>query len=180
MISHTLTNVQKPCQLQNYIDNRGSTKTIGLKSITYWVGWYNVTGKQYLTTKNKKNVLEPGLYNFNDLRQIFLDEDITLSANYTNGFVTLEIPPNKEIELSSGISPLLGLKHRRYTAGKHTGHKMIDIAKTKELRIFLDQINTTTNFLDGEPSTLLGIVPVFNKPFGKVVSCRFDFQSSRS
>ena len=32
---------------------------------------------------------------------------------------------------------------------------MIDIAKTKELRVFLDQINTTNNFLDGEPSTLL-------------------------
>ena len=95
--------------------------------------------------------------------------------NYTNGFVTLEIPPNKEIELSSGISSLLGFKRRRYTVGKHTGHKMIDIAKIKELRIFLDQINTTTNFLDGEPSTLLGIVPVSNKPFGKVVSGRFEF-----
>ena len=175
MISHTLTNVQKPCQLQNYIDNRDNTKMIGFKSITYWVGWYNVTGKQYLAIKNKKNVLEPGLYNFNDLRQIFSDEDITLSANHTNGFVTLEIPPNKEIELSSGISSLLGLKHGRLTAGRHTGHKMIDIAKTKELRVFLDQINTTNNFLDGEPSTLLGIVPVSNKPFGKVVSCRFEF-----
>ena len=98
-----------------------------------------------------------------------------MSANYTNGFVTLEIPPNKEIELSSGISSLLGLKHRRLTAGKHTGHKMIDIAKTKELRVFLDQINTTNNFLDGEPSTLLGTIPVSNKPFGKVASCQFEF-----
>ena len=175
MISHTLTNVQKPCQLQNYIDNRDSTKMIGLKSITYWVGWYNVTVKQYLAIKNKKIGLEPGLYNFNDLRQIFSDEDITLSANYTNGFVTLEIPPNKEIELSSGISSLLGFKHRRLTAGKHTGQKMIDIAKTKELRVFLDQINTTNNFLDGEPSTLLGIIPVSNKSFGKVASCQFEF-----
>ena len=174
MISHTLTNVQKPCQLQNYIDNRDSTKMIGLKSITYWVGWYNVTGKQYLATKSKRIDLEPGLYNFNDLRQIFPDEFV-LSVNYTNGFVTLEIPPNKEIEMSNGISSLFGLKHRQLTPGKHTGHKMIDIANTKELRVFLDQINTTNNFLDGEPSTLLGIVPVSNKPFGKVVSCRFEF-----
>ena len=175
MISHTLTNIQKPCQLQNYIDNRDSTKMIGLKSITYWVGWYNVTGKQYLATKCKRIDLEPGLYNLNDLRQIFSDESVIMSVNYTNGFVTLEIPPNKEIELSSGILSLLGLKHGRLTAGRHTGHKMIDIAKTKELRDFLDQINTTNNFLDGEPSTLLGIVPVSNKLFGKVVSCRFEF-----
>ena len=175
MISHTLTNVQKPCQLQNYIDNRDSTKMIGLKSITYWVGWYNVTGKQYLATKSKMTDLEPGLYNFNDLRLIFSDESVILYVNYTNGFVTLEIPPNKEIELSSGILSLLGLKHGRLRAGSHTGHKMIDIAKTKELHVSLDQINTTNNFLDGEPSTLLGIVPVSNKPFGKVVSCRFEF-----
>ena len=175
MISHTLTNLQKPCQLQNYIDNRDSTKMIGLKSITYWIGWYNVTGKQYLATKSKRIDLEPGLYNFNDLRQIFSDESVILSVNYTNGFVTLEIPSNKEIELSSGILSLLGLKHGRLTAGKYIGHKMIDITKTKELRIFLDQINTTTNFLDGEPSTLLGSIPVSNKPFGQVASCRFEF-----
>ena len=100
--------------------------------------------------------------------------------NYTNGFDTLEIPPNKEIELSSGILSLLGFKHGRLTAGKHIRHKMIDIAKTKELRIFLDQINTTTNFLDGEPSTLLGIVPVSNKPFGKVFLVDLNLQSSRS
>ena len=172
MISNTLTNVQKPCQLQNYIDNRDSTKMIGLK---YWVGWYNATGKQYLATKSKRIDFEPGLYDFNDLRQIFSDESVILSVNYTNGFVTLEIPPNKEIELSSGISSLLGLKHGRLTAGRHTGHKMIDIAKTKELHVFLDQINTTNNFLDGKPSTLLGIVPVSNKPFGKVIFCRFEF-----
>ena len=152
---------------------------IGLKSITYWVGWYNVTGKQKLATKSKRTDIKPGLYNFNDLRQIFSDESVILSVNYTNGFVTLETPQNKEIELSTGILSLLGLKHGRLTAGKYTGHKMIDIAKTKELRVFLDQINTTNNFLGGEPSTLLGIVLVSNKPFGKVVSCRFEFPVSK-
>ena len=92
-----------------------------------------------------------------------------------NGFIILEIPPNMEIELSSGILSLLGLKHGRLTVGRHTGHKMVDIAKTKELRIFLDQINTTTNFCDGKPNTFLEIIPVSIKPFGKVVSCRFIF-----
>ena len=56
MITHTLTNAQlgKPYQLLNYIDNRNNEKTIGLKSITYWVGWYNVTGKQYISTETKE------------------------------------------------------------------------------------------------------------------------------
>ena len=67
MISHTLTNVQlrKLCQLQTYIDNGGSDKMVGLNSIKYWIGWYNITGKQYIAiTKNKRIDLEPGLYNF--------------------------------------------------------------------------------------------------------------------
>ena len=73
MINHTLTNAQlgKPYQLLNSIDNRDNEKTIGFKSITYWVGWYNVTGKQYILTKTKRTVLEPGLYNFNDLKLLF-------------------------------------------------------------------------------------------------------------
>ena len=63
------------------------------------------------------------------LNQIFSDESVILSVNYTNGFVTLEIPQIMEIELSSGILSLLGLKHRRLAAERHIGHKMGDIAK---------------------------------------------------
>ena len=123
MISHSLTNVQKPCQLQSYIDNRDRTKMIGLKSITYWIGWYDITGKQCIEIKSKMIDLEPGLYNFNDLKQIFPDESVILSVNYTNGFVTLEIPPKMEIELSSGISTILGLKM--------DGSQLADILDTK-------------------------------------------------
>ena len=81
MITHTLTNGQlgKPYQLLNYIDNRNNAKTIRLKSKTYWVGWYDVTGKQYISTKNKRTDLEPGLYNFNGLEDIFSDQSIDLS-----------------------------------------------------------------------------------------------------
>ena len=60
---------------------------MGLKSITYWVGWYNLTGKQYIATKSKKIDLEPGLYNFNDIKQIFANESISLSVNNTNNAV---------------------------------------------------------------------------------------------
>ena len=168
MITHTLTNAQlgKPYQLLNYIDNRDNEKTIGLKSITYWVGWYNVTGKQYIATKNKRTDLEPGLYNFNDLDRYFLsNQGINLSVNKTNGSVTLEIPTNTELQLSAGILSLLGISKQRLT-GKH--HGKIDLAKPKGLYIYLNKINTTTNYVDGAPSTLLAIInPVTDKPFGK-------------
>ena len=178
MISHTLTNAQlgKPCQLENYINNRGSDITIGLKSITYWIGWYNLTGKQYIATKSKKIDLEPGLINFNDIKEIFANEPISLSVNNTNGYITIEITQNIEIELSSGILSLLGIvsKHGRLVAGRHIGDKIIDVAKPKDLRIYLDLINTATNYVDGAPSTLLEFIPFSAKPFGKVVSHQFE------
>lgn len=178
MIFHTLTHIQagKPYQLQSYIDNRESDKAVGLRSLTYWVGWYNVKGKQYIATKNKRIDLEPGLYNFSDLKDIFSNEGTELSVNKTNGLITLEIPPSTEIQLSSGILSLLGIvsKHGRLAAGRHTGDKIVDFAQPKELRIYLDQINTATNYVNGAPSTLLTIIPVSDRPFGKAVACRFE------
>ena len=93
---------------------------------------------------------------------------------YTDGYIT-QITQNIEIELSSGILSLLGIvsKPGKLIAGWHIGDKIIDFAKPKDLRIYLDQINTATNYVDGAPSTLLEIIPVFAKPFGKVVSHRF-------
>ena len=80
-----------------------------------------------------------------------------------------------EIELSSGILPLLGIvsKHGRLTAGRHIGTKMVDFAKPKELRVNLHQINTANNFVNGVPSSLLTIIPVSDGPFGKAVYLSF-------
>lgn len=179
MVFHTITNVQlnKPCQLQNYIDNRDGNKTVGLKSITYWVGWFNITGNQSFSTRNKQFDLEPGLYNFNDLKNIFSDEGIDLSVNKINGIITLDIPSGTDVQLSPGILSLLGIvsKHGLLTAGQHIGDKIIDFAKPKELRIYLNEISTSTNFIDGAPSSLLSIIPVSDKPFGKAVSYQLEF-----
>ena len=80
-----------------------------------------------------------------------------------------------EIELTCGILSLLGIvsKHGRLTAGQHVGTKMVDFAKPKELRVYLDQINTTSNYLNGVPSSLLTIILVSDKSFGRAVYLSF-------
>ena len=92
------------------------------------------------------------------------NQGIDLSVNKTNGSVTLEIPTDTELQLSAGILSLLGISKQRLT-GKH--HGKIYLAKPKGLYIYLNKINTTTNFVDGALSTLLTIIPVTDKPFGK-------------
>ena len=53
------------------------------------------------------------------------------------------------------------------------GTKMVDFAKPKELRVYLDQINTTSNYVNGVPSSLLTIIPVSDKSFGRAVHLSF-------
>ena len=67
MISHTFTNVNQTFELQEYIPNMQNTRLVCLKSIIYWIGWYNVKGKQHIATKTKQIDIESGLYNFKDL-----------------------------------------------------------------------------------------------------------------
>ena len=52
---------------------------------------------------------------------------------------------------------------------------MVDFAKPKELRVYLDQINTTSNYVNGVPSSLLKIIHVSDKSFGRVVICMPGF-----
>ena len=126
--------------------------------------------------KNKQFDLEPGLYNFNDLKRIFSNEGIYLSVNKINGITTLDIPTGTEVQFSPGILSLLGIvsKHGLLRAGQHIGNKIIDFAKPKELRIYLNQISTATKFVDGKPSSRLTVIPVSDKPFGKAVSCQLE------
>ena len=98
-----------------------------------------------------------------------------MSVNKSNGFIKLDIPSGTEIQLSSGILSLLSIvsKHGRLTAGQHMGDKIVNFAGLKELRIYQDRINTATHFVNGVPSTLLAIISVSDRPFGKAVACRF-------
>ena len=45
---HTLSDVQRgeAVPLQQYIDNRDGHLCVGLKSITYAVGWYNIEPRE--------------------------------------------------------------------------------------------------------------------------------------
>ena len=178
MISHTFTNVNlgQSFQLQKYISNMQSICKVGLKSMVYWIGYYNLNDKQYIATKTKQIDIENGLYNFKDFKDIFSKENIDLSVNKNNGIATLEVPVGTEIEISKEILALLGItsKHGRFTAGKYTGTKMVDFAKPKELHVYLDQINSTDNFVNGVPSSLLAIIPVSDISFGKCAYHSFD------
>lgn len=165
---HIISNIDKTINLQQYIDNREGNKRIGLKSITYGIGWYNVINQRI----NDK--IEDGYYSFQQISDLFEEQGITLTVNETNGIASM-ISPN-EIRMSKDLKNMLGfdIKGKISPNETHTGTKSIDFAIYKMLYIHLNQLNTSYNYFNGSPSTILASIPIVNKEFGDIVTTKIE------
>lgn len=173
---HTISEINKPIKLQDIINNKCGKKKIGLKSLTYTIGWYNVIDENIkIKTSDgaqRKYDFEDGYYSLQNIINELKNLDITLTVNMQNGFATVE--SENEINISPGLSKMLGIDNKKWIRGDvHTGEKSVDFAPYKQLYIYLDQINTTFNYFNGVPSRILGIVPVENRNFGDIVHKEF-------
>ena len=120
----TITHQNKPFKLQTPIDNKSGNLKIGLKSITMWVGYYNVQEKdrfKWLRTGEQAiNVqIEPGLYSFYELAEVFTNAvpDLTLDVNTVNGLAELSIPENIEIQIPQQIKKNTWITRQRLASG---------------------------------------------------------------
>ena len=171
---HTISNIDKTINLQQYIDNRDGNKRIGLKSITYTVGWYNLVDEYVQKTGQRPNKIPDGYYSFQNISDIFQSNNITLSVNETNGIASLITPT--EIKISKGLKQMLGFGNKRKFAANetHYGEKIVDFAIYKSLYVHLEQLNTAYNYFDGNQSTILAPIPIENKEFGDIITVRFE------
>lgn len=178
MLYHTITNI-KDIILQD-IDNRNGNLKVGLKSITYTVGWYNVKNNEYVLRRRRDDEtridVPPGLYSFDQLQEIINNEDnIILTVNESNAKISLNVADNFEIFISDGLLKLIGLDGLGWlNSGIYAGSKPIDFGGEKILNIHLDKISTTGNLLNGAPSTLLTTIGLGSHSFGDVKTITFD------
>ena len=122
----------------------------------------------------------PGLYGFTDLRDILDDVTgvkTTLEVNLVNGIITLTIGQGG-IVLSDGLLSLLGLDDglggQRLDTGTYNGDRPVNFTNMKELYIHFEQINSTSNVVDGAPSSLLTTVGLGRHQFGDIVTDRVN------
>ena len=175
--------------LQQYIDNRGGGLRVGLRSITYTVGWFNVQEGEMLRLfeypfdrDSYKNIHIPGgLYGSTDLLKIihdFTDGKVVVEINPVNGVITLTVQEEAIPQFSDGLLTLLGLDDglggQLLSAGTYTGDRPVNFTNTKDLHIHLEQINTTSNFVDGAPSNLLTTVGLGLHKFGDIDTTRIN------
>ena len=186
---HTLTNVQTgaPVPLQQYIDNRKGDLCVGLKSITFAVGWFNIEEGETFSTRDNGGSeitinIPPGLYSFEQLKAV-LEESLnittrSLEVSRVNGLITLTVANGWEVLLSDGLLALLGLDNGLggvwLDAGVYTGDRPVNFAARQMLWVHLEEINTTFNIVDGAPSTLLTSIGLGCPAFGDIKTVRME------
>jgi hypothetical protein len=185
---HYILNIQnnKAVPLIEYIDNRNDNVCVGIKSISYWNGLYNVQPGEYIQFLYQAtvdtNYIDAGLYNFDKLQKLFASAGAQLTVSKVNGLVKLKVPTGYQIIISGGITKLLGftsLVSGWILPGTYVGDKYIDLTPIKSLYIHLDQINTSNNFFDGSPSTLIGVITVRNNAFGENTTIQYEHPAFR-
>ena len=114
---HTLTNVQsrEAAALLQPIDNRGGALKVGLSSISFTVGWFNINTESVSWVNAggpiETTIIPPGLYSFSELKK-FLENAITgihLQVSNSSGLIELTIDLGWEIQLTDGLGGILGL-----------------------------------------------------------------------
>ena len=171
---HTISNINNTVNLQQYIDNREGKKQVGLKSFTYALGWYNVVNEYVQKTGERPHRIEDGYYSFQQIADILSTLNISLTVNENNGIASLTT--DNELKMSKELKLMLGFGNKRKFEANttHVGNKCLDFATVKSLYIHLEQLNTSKNYFNGAPSTVLAVVPIGNKEYGDIVSVRFE------
>ena len=97
-----------------------------------------------------------------------------MTVNEVNDIVSLETP--NEIKISNGFKKMLGFGNKgQFTANQtYEGEISLDFAVIETLYIHLKQLNTSHNYFNGTPSSVLSVIPVPNKVFGDIVLVRFE------
>ena len=178
---HTLS--KDTISLQNCIDNQNKDLRVGLRSITYTVGWYNIGEGESFMWRQRENDetnsvdITPGLYGFKRLKEII--ESVggfgTLEVNKENGLVNLTVANGQIVHMTDGILSILGLPDRYwYNEGIYIGEHPVNFATKKLLYIYLDQINTNNNIVDGKPTNLLSCIGLDCPSFGSVITKTFE------
>ena len=172
----------KPCTLDTHLDNQQGNMKIGIRSVSWWVGWYNIYEEQKCRwdregQESTEIKIPAGLYDYKQITKLLTDavEGLIISINPANGLIDMTIPPGVSIYLSEAVRYLLGIDKKvtiysdSWLRDGYDGDRAIDFVP-KSIHIYLKQLSTSENSLAvsrrSQPSQLLGFLPLTLKSRG--------------
>jgi len=186
---HTLINVQDGAAvpIQQPIDNQNGNLRVGLRSITYTVGRFNVGPQEAFSWRlsGKTEIMgtipfPPGLYSFSRLINLFsaIRINFTLRLNRVNCSAKMRVSTGWEVHLTDGLLEQLNFDNDNdgwFDSRTYVSDRPVDLASPEALHVYLEQLNTTGNFVNEAPSTLLTVVKISRNPtFGSTGTVRFE------
>ena len=164
----TLTNPtnEEASLLQPAIDNTSGGLYVALREIHYEVRYSNlgknpyVVWVDYKAPENQRRIfVPPGLFTPERLSQFFMDKLPGLKMEIDGrGFIWLDTTETGgTVTFMGGLGPRLGI--RKAINGEYHGDRPIKLSVHRWLYIYLNQLSTTSNLVNGAPSTLLAIIP---------------------
>jgi hypothetical protein len=181
----TLLNVQdgEAVGLQQCVDNSKSDRRVGLRSLTWWVGWFNWEGGKAMLWRRRNSanpsscLIPAGLYSERQVTESITASfsGLQIAVGEHDGVVNFTVPAGYEVRLSDHLRQLYGLDDRGWLdPGQYTGDRPVNFLPSKTVGVRLHQLNTTSNVVNGAPSNVLTYLPVHCLNFGKVWSINFD------
>ena len=128
--------INESVSLRQRINNKDDTLEIALVECIIVYSFYNVVNEEKITLPDKKEIkVLPGFYSLKDILDLI---PIDIEVNKNTGNLT-----NSQVIFSDGLEKLINSK----------SDKPLDMLYEKrQLSLYLDQLNTYENLVDGVPS----------------------------
>ena len=153
--------------LQPVISNKDGGLHVALRGFNYEVGYHNIretyafvlnpTTRKYVT-----HIVPSGTYTLEQLTRYLSKNIPTFTIRITkNGSAVINIEDDSVVSLNEDLREIFSIDERLLQGGEeYVGSRPARLPiPHKWLYIYLDQLSTSFNFIDGAPSTLLEIVP---------------------
>jgi len=90
----------------------------------------------------------------------------------------MRVPTGWEVHLTDGLLAQLNFDNDDngwFDSGAYVSDRPVNLASPEALYVYLEQLNTAGNFVNGAPSTLLTVVEISRNPaFGSTGTVRFE------
>jgi hypothetical protein len=184
-----LTNLSGgPVRLRNIIDNIDGDVYVGLCELTYVTGWINVSaalGNNKFSVRPSSSgpstviTVPDGYYSVDTLNDVITGAPLpgfSATINNATGRITFTLSdPNYQLNLMS-MARLWEFNTASWfgPSTTHIGDTTPTFFTKRNLMVSLNQINTSDNDLNGNPSTLLRHVPITGESYGESRTVSFD------